>query len=143
MARGISTTGESRGSGRSAGKFQVNGKGILFKSIATSAALFYFIYRSIYPFYDAAHNQNPDTQYLTVVSALFGLTIAAALAKQTQEPEKNINLMQFGALGMAAFAAIDAILPGGKGVGIALLQGFLAFDLVMLHPAGEKLKKLW
>ena len=92
----------SGGAVRAGGKVNFDGKAALFKGFAWFSALFFFVYKGIYSFYDAAHMQTYDIQYLTVLSALLALAISFCIAKQIREPEKNINLMQIGAMGMAA-----------------------------------------
>ena len=124
-----------------AGKLGIDWNMAVFKALAIFTALFYLIYKSINTFYNAAHSGSDP--YLIVMAGLLGLVVSGTIARQIKEPDKNIHLMQVGSLGMAAFTITDAFLPGGGGYGIALLQGFLAFDLVMLHPAREKLNKFW
>lgn len=124
-----------------AGKLGNDWNMAVFKALAIFTALFYLVYKSINMFYRAYYASGDE--YLIVMSGLMGLVVAGTIARQFKEPDKNIHLMQVGSLGMAAFVITDAFMPGGDGYGIALLQGFLAFDLVMLHPAREKLNHFW
>lgn len=140
MAKGSAIAASSRTSSRT-GKLGIDWNMSVFKALAIFTALFYLIYKSINTFYNAAHSS--DEKYLLVIAGLLGLAISGSIARQIKEPDKNIHLMQVGSLGMIAFAITDAFITGGDGYGIAILQGFLAFDLMMLHPAREKLTKFW
>ncbi len=141
MAKGAAAATSSRASSRGGGKLGIEWNMVVFKTLVLFTALFYLIYKGINLFYRAYHSSGDE--YLIVMAGLFGLAVAGTVARQFKEPDKNIHLMQVGSLGMAAFVITDAFMPGGDGYGIALLQGFLAFDLVMLHPAREKLNHFW
>ncbi len=140
MSKGSAIPATGRSSSR-AGKLGIDWNMAVFKALALFTAFFYLIYKGINTFYNAAHST--DEQYLLVMPGLLGLVVAGTIARQIKEPDKNIHLMQVGSLAMIAFAITDAFLPGGEGYGIAILQGFLAFDLIMLHPTREKLTKFW
>ena len=149
MARG-SAFGRSKGgqalgvpSGEPIVKMKVDWKQLPFRFVSVVTALFYFIPNSIYRFHDAVTKVHPSSQYQDVLAGVLGLVVAVMIVKQIREPEEHVTLMQLIALIIASYVVADAVIPHGQGVGIAVLQGFLLFDLLLLHPAREKLKEIW
>ena len=148
MARG-SSLGRSRGRGMAEPpaepiiKMKVDWKVLPFRFVSVITALFYFIPNSIYRFHDAVVKTHPGSQYQDVLAGVLGLLVAVMITKQIREPEQHVTLMQLIAVIMASYIIADAVIPEGQGTGIAVLQGFLLFDLLLLHPSREKLKELW